>query len=228
MKGLLNYLLPYKYGTRQMLLNYLRGQYGPYLTENPTDEFDGFYKSLLSYARPHVHEQTRALDVGCATGRLVFEYAKMGASCSTGTDSSRRFIDACNAIKNGTRKEVRYPVPSGSTRFLKDDICRTSLPSSSFEFVSCVNVVDRVSNPKLLIEVLENLLTAKGVMLLADPYDWEFSPAPKSLHTADMKSLLDAHVWNILEEIWIPFKVPISKRSHREYSCHLLVAQKTR
>lgn len=226
MLSLFKHLFPSRYESREMLDYYLEAQYGPYLAEGPTNEFESFYQDVLSFARPYITEGTRTLDIGCATGRQVFEYAKLGA-VSTGTDLSQRFIDACNAIKNGEQKEVRYYLPAdGSTSFLKDDISRTKLPEASFEFISCLNLIDRVPDPQLVLAAIEKLLVRGGVALLTDPYDWWLSPAPKRLHTDSMKSWFDENVWDIIEETLIPFRVPVSRNRIREYRCHLLIVRK--
>lgn len=209
-----------------MLKYYLKAQYGPYLAEGPTGEFESFYQDVLSFARPYLLKETRALDIGCATGRMVFEYAKAGA-ISTGTDLSQTFIDACNAIKSGELKEIRYPLPTdGSTAFLKDDICQTKLPDASFEFISCLNLIDRVPDPQLALAAVERTLAPGRVALFTDPYDWFFSPAPKRLRVDDMRSWFADNAWNVIEETWIPFKIPVSRDRSREYRCHLLVVRK--
>lgn len=219
-------LFPGRYDTRSMLRNYFRAHYGPYLHTNPTAEFEYFYQKVLSLARPYIHAQTRALDIGCATGRLVFEYAKAGALHSTGTDVSQTFIDACNAMRSNASAEVDFPLSGGATLFVKDDIARSKLPLASFEFISCINLIDRVVDPHLLIDTLEKLLLPDGVALLADPYDWELSPAPKHKHTKDMKSLLSKKEWRVIGDDWIPFKIPVTNDQHRAYSCHVVLAQK--
>lgn len=219
-------LFPDRYETRGMLQNYLRAQYGPYLNKNPTADFEDFYKKILFFARRYIRAQTRVLDIGCATGRLVFEYSKVGALHSTGTDISQKFIDACNAIESGTSTDVHFPLFGGKTLFLKDDINQTKLPLASFEFISCINLLDRVTDPDLLIRIIGELLLPGGVVLLADPYDWELSPAPKRQHTKDMKSLLPKKVWRVIEDTWIPFKFPLTDNRNREYTCNVVIAQK--
>lgn len=220
-----NLILP-RYETDAMLRNYIVAQYGPYLTENPVAVSEEFYKSILGIAKKYIGPDTSAVDIGCATGRLVFEFEKLGAHAVIGIDSSKAFIDFCSAVKHQNAREVRYPVGDSISTFVKADIMDAKLSAESFQFVSCINIIDRVPDPAACIEVIRKALAPQGIALFADPYDWDLSPAPRHMHVQSIQALLDTNAWNILEETRIPFTMPIDETHLRTYDCHILVAEK--
>lgn len=209
-----------------MLENYLRAQYGPFLP-NPYLTSESFYTQLVDEAKRFITERSFVLDVGCATGRLVFEFEKQGARESVGIDTSVRFIDFCNLLKSG-KSAIVYEVPENSTsQFICDDIFTTrQIMPHSFDFISSINIIDRVHNPELFISTLHALLKEGGVLMLVDPYHWSLSPAPTRLHVNDMKDLLQLDRWSILDEKKLPFTMPLSASSEIHYECHLVVALK--
>jgi len=167
------------------------------------------------------------LDVGCATGRLVFEYGKLGAEKIIGVDSSKNFIDFCNLMKNGKQNLVLYPHQFLTRcQFLNTDIMKVS-EENFFTFITCINVIDRVPNPKVLIEKLYDILDFGGILLLVVPYDWAFSPAPQKYHTRDIKSLLDSNLWMIEKEIRdVSYTFPLDKNNNINYKAHFIIVKK--
>lgn len=95
-----------------MLRNYIRSSYGAFLAE-PYMKAESFYAALVEEARPYV-AGAAALDAGCALGRLVFEYEKMGAGRACGNDTSRQFIGFCESLKKGERKDIGFAALAGS------------------------------------------------------------------------------------------------------------------
>lgn len=222
-----NWIRPNRYERAELLENYLRSQYGPFLKENPYFKSENFYQTILSIASEYIDANTSALDIGCATGRLVFEYEKLGTAQSVGLDSSKRFIDCCKQIQKGLEPINFKITPNTKTNFIHADIFSETLKRESFSFISCINVIDRVLDPKALIHKIHEILNKNGVLLLVDPYDWARSPTPKKSHITDMKLLLDQNLWTIAKELKnIEYTLPISSSRNAEYQCHLIVAKK--
>jgi len=197
-----------RYETARMLAYYQQAQYG----------HQDFYEKISIAIKPYVSGSTRALDVGCAMGRMVFEFAKLGVVEPYGIDRSKAFIERANQIKNERGQT--------SVKFIQGDIFKYHFAHHSFDVVSCINVIDRVANPSLLVEKIFRLTKPRGVILLVDPYDWEFSPTPKKLHVSDMKDLLPPSQWSIEKEMRdIQFVMPISPKQHRTYLCHLIIGR---
>nr|HOP39781.1 putative 4-mercaptohistidine N1-methyltransferase [Geobacteraceae bacterium] len=137
-----------------------------------------------------------ALDAGCAVGRTTFELAREFAAV-TGVDSSRRFIDAANAmrdegrlsyglVKEGeltTRVERRLvDFELDGVRDRVDFVCADalSLPSActGYDLVFAGNLIDRLKSPRRFLLSLPPRINPGGLLVLASPYTWcvEFTP----------------------------------------------------
>jgi SAM-dependent methyltransferase len=200
-----------RYEHKELLEQYLKSQWGPTLP-TPYLNSEPFYQEILKEAAPYIAGAS-ALDVGSALGRLVFEYEKLGAKRAVGIDTSKQFIRYC-----ATRK-------TPGTEFVVGDILKSPFPPHSFSFISCVNVIDRVSNPKLLVEKLHDLLVVNGVLLLVDPFDWELSSTPQKFRVSHMTELVTQQ-WQVLKERGdLSYTTPIGA-GERTYRCELVLLQK--
>lgn len=229
---LTNLFFPKLYYEREsQLKKYIRSQYGPFLKDKKYYQSENFYQKIIQESKPYISSKTVALDIGCATGRIVFEYAKLGAKKVCGIDTSSNFIQFCDLIKNEEKNDLFSiafePSILRNTEFMCRDITEYPLPPGSFTFISCINVIDRALNPQLLIEKLYDLLPVGGIVLLVDPYDWNLSPAPRRYHVNDMKLFLSREQWSLEKEIFdVPYTVPLSAHTNREYKCHFVIAKK--
>lgn len=216
-----------RYESRALLRQYVRSQYGPFLPK-PDVGSEDFYKTIIAHSVPYLLKGGRALDAGCGTGRLAFEWAAAGARKVVGIDTSRAFIRFCNAVKKEGAEVRYYPARRDRTEFIRGDIMAGDLNGEPFNFVSCVNVLDRVQDPSRLIAALRDRLAIRGMLVLVTPYDWEFSPAPARLRVADMKTLLSENEWKIEKEVKdIPYAMALDN-SERTYKCHLVAARRLR
>lgn len=221
-----NYFFPSRYESPEVLKSYIRSQYGFFLKENPYTLSEDFYKKIISESAPYLNPSSLALDVGCATGRLVFEYEKIGVKKAFGVDSSKLFIDFCNLVKSGKKVTDFHTVRTSKAEFVRSDVLDLKFKIEPMDFISCINVIDRVSNPQGLVDALYTILKPGGILLLVDPYDWEMSPAPKKSHVRDMRFLLEGSRWGIEKEVRnIEYVVPISSSENKRYLCHLIIAR---
>lgn len=220
-------LLGERYEQKKQFENGLRAQYGPFLCNKPFLLSEPFYQNLIEAATPYLNNQIDALDVGCAMSRLVFEFEKIAKS-SSGIDMSHQFIDFSIEIKQGIARGINFKVIGSNAQLYLGDILTAKIwPASSFGFLSCINVVDRVAHPKLLINRLYTLLKPGGVLLIVDPYDWSHSPAPKRDHVSDMKDLFDMNNWKIEREVKeLVYEIPIGRTIVITYTCHMLILRK--
>ena len=210
-----------RYESRSLLVQYVRSQYGPFI-EPPYLAAESFYERIIAESRSYLSPGP-ALDVGCATGRLVFEWERV-SSRALGIDTSRRFIRYCLLVRQG-RADITYrPKPSSNAEFVHGDIMTHAFPER-FGFISCINLIDRVPDPARLENRLHTLLQTNGVLVVVDPYDWGLSPAPASVRVADMKELFPPSRWRVEKEVReIPYVVPMPQEMR--YLCHLLVLRK--
>lgn len=207
-----------------MLRQYIAAQWSPYLSTPRTGSSESFYQTLIGYAERYLKRGDAALDIGCATGRLVFEYERLGAGVVVGVDESAPMIAYCHRIKAGTAPEIAASLPAEISAFRVGDIMQLGF-DRTFDFISCINVLDRVRHPRALIERIGQLLAPHSVALVVDPYDWDRSDAAESERVHDAKQLIDADAWDILEENSIPYTVA-DNGADRTFACHVLVLRR--
>jgi SAM-dependent methyltransferase len=202
-----------RYERKELLEQYIKTQYGP--AQNPPYlKSEPFYQTIVDEVKEYIPGAS-VLDVGCALGRMVFEYEKLGAKRAVGIDTSKQFIRYANTRKTGEQVE-----------FILGDIMKAPLPPRSFKFISCINVIDRVKNPPKLLETLHELLAFDGVLLLVDPYDWDLSPTLKEFRVDDMKTLINADKWQLIRERRnIEYTTPIAE-GEKSYQAHLVLVKK--
>jgi 2-polyprenyl-6-hydroxyphenyl methylase / 3-demethylubiquinone-9 3-methyltransferase len=100
-------------------------------------------------------EQVRLLDVGCGGGMLAEEFARLGL-CVTGIDLSRESLETARAHARSEGLSIEYQVGSA-----------TNLPfdGSSFEVVSCCDVLEHIPGWERVIAEVERVLTPGGLFL---------------------------------------------------------------
>ena len=151
---------------------------------------------LLSEAKRQRLKPLRALDLGCAVGRSSFELAGKVPEV-VGIDFSKAFIRAARTLKK--KESIRFPLKLEGTRTqmttakapktkYRTRLCfRTAdalkLPAlGKFDLVLAANLVDRVKDPKRLLQkILPSLVRPGGLVLLTSPYTWtkEFTPSSR-------------------------------------------------
>jgi len=167
---------------------------------------------LLSEARRRKIRVRRALDLGCAVGRSSFELARKVPKV-VGIDFSKAFIATAKKLastgmysfrlkEEGSRtRPARATAPSRKIRsrvsFRTGDALR--LPKlGTFDLVLAANLLDRVKDPKALLQkVLPKLVRPGGLLLLTSPYTWseEFTPQARWLKNSfpTLRKLLAPH-----------------------------------
>lgn len=139
------------------------------------------------------YQARRALDLGCAVGRSSFELARQIPEV-VGVDFSRVFIRAAQTLRS--RGSLRFPLKQEGD-LTQPAIARVSAPTlrrrvtfrtgdalhlpplGQFDVVLAANLLDRVKDPRRLLEkVLPSLVRPGGLLLLTSPYTWseKFTP----------------------------------------------------
>jgi putative 4-mercaptohistidine N1-methyltranferase len=140
-----------------------------------------------------------ALDLGCATGRAVFELAR---ECDhvTGIDFSARFIRVGHQMQqNGS---IRFSIPEegelvsyhektldelglAGTRekveFWQGDAHNLKPQFTGYDLVLAANLIDRLYEPSIFLREIARRLRPGGLLVLFSPYTWlpEFTPQEK-------------------------------------------------
>jgi 5-histidylcysteine sulfoxide synthase/putative 4-mercaptohistidine N1-methyltranferase len=230
------------YETDAAVAMYLEFQYGPAYFDVPN-----FAATIAELALDHVpaNRRRRALDIGCATGRLTFELSPYFAHLD-GLDYSARFIRQATALaKEGrTRYElvsegdlVTYrecnleqltvvPRPE-CISFMQQDACNLKPQYRDYDLVVASNLVDRLSDPAKFLREIGARITSGGILVVASPYTWleDFTPKDKWLggYRRDGEPVtgldgLHAHLDDAFQRIAAPRDVPfVIRETERKF-----------
>jgi putative 4-mercaptohistidine N1-methyltranferase len=181
------------YETPKLLCEYLLFHYGKdeEIMPWPSGPRDGMgfpQRSVSDLIDPSLlTENTRALDLGCAVGRSCYELA-LYAKEVLGIDYSQSFVDAADEIR--IEGELPYlRIDEGQTgqmlkalrpeqgkasriRFEQGDAMNLRSGMCPFEVVHAANLLCRLTEPKLLLKRLPDLVKPGGQLLLTTPCTW--------------------------------------------------------
>ncbi|MBN2340851.1 MAG: 5-histidylcysteine sulfoxide synthase [Deltaproteobacteria bacterium] len=175
------------YETDASVAMYLEFQYG-----ESYFQVANFAKKIAEIALAALDDKPRkrALDIGCATGRLAFELAPHFSHVD-GLDFSARFIRQAAALQQtGT---TRYELPmegdlvqykeiilselgistdSGNVSFMQQDACNLKPQYTDYDLVVAANLVDRLNDPRRFLAEMAGRVVPGGVLVIASPYTW--------------------------------------------------------
>lgn len=180
------------YESDELVSQYCEFQYG--------DEFFGvknFAIECAKVAAKFAQNTEKALDLGCATGRATFELAKTFDEVE-GIDFSVRFVQVGSKLKDEgyvafhtyeegeifTNKrlsieELGYESLKEKVSFWQGDACNLKPNFNSFDLVLATNLIDRLYNPRLFLDTIDERLNDDGVLILTSPYTWQESSTKK-------------------------------------------------
>ena len=167
--------------------------------------------------------------MGCAVGRSSFELARQVPEV-VGLDFSKGFIRAAQTLR--ARGLLRFPLKLEGTmtqpatakappRRIRNRVTfqtgdALQLPAlGRFDLVLAANLLDRVKDPKKLLQkVLPPLVLPGGLLLLTSPYTWsrEFTPPSRWLRDSfpAIRKLLSPHFRLVRRR-----NLPLLLREHR-------------
>jgi 5-histidylcysteine sulfoxide synthase/putative 4-mercaptohistidine N1-methyltranferase len=180
------------YESDALVSQYCEFQYG--------DEHFGvenFALSCAKLAEKYSVNTTKALDLGCATGRASFELAKTFDAVE-GIDFSVRFVQVGSKLKEEgyvafsdviegelrenkkvTLQELGYEALAQRVSFWQGDACNLKPNFKGYDFIMATNLIDRLYNPRLFLESVDERLNENGVLMLTSPYTWQESSTKK-------------------------------------------------
>nr|WP_321266541.1 5-histidylcysteine sulfoxide synthase [uncultured Sulfurimonas sp.] len=143
--------------------------------------------------------KTKALDLGCATGRASFELAKVFDEVE-GIDFSVRFVQVGAKLKDAgfvafsskeegelsikkkvSIEELGYENLRKKVSFWQGDACNLKPNFNSYDLVMATNLIDRLYNPKLFLDTIDARVNDEGILILTSPYTWQESSTPKDM-----------------------------------------------
>ena len=180
------------YESDELVSQYCEFQYG--------DEHFGvknFAVECAKIASKFAINKTKALDLGCATGRASFELAKTFDEVE-GIDFSVRFVQVGSKLKldgyvafhskeegellankKVTIEELGYESLKSKVSFWQGDACNLKPNYNSYDLVMATNLIDRLYNPRLFLDTIDERLNEDGILILTSPYTWQESSTKK-------------------------------------------------
>lgn len=175
------------YETDKMLSEYAELHYGESYFNVPN-----FQQSLMQLAIEAMagKAKNKALDLGCAVGRGSFELAKH-FDAVTGIDFSARLINL--GVQMQQRGVIRYTIAdegelvhyreqrladfgldtvADKVEFMQGDACNLKSAFAGYDLIVAANLLDRLYDPALFLESINERLNAGGLLVLASPYTW--------------------------------------------------------
>ncbi len=204
------------YESDELVSQYCEFQYG--------DSFFGvknFALECVKIATKFVKNRTKALDLGCATGRATFELAHSFDEVD-GIDFSARFIGVGVKLKNdgyvayrtktegdlseerrASIEELGYEKIKDKVSFWQGDACNLKQNFNSYNLILAKNIIDRLYNPRLFLDSVHERLERDGILVLTSPYTWQESSTKKEFWLGGYKDENDKEVKTIdtLKEI---------------------------
>ncbi len=128
-----------------------------------------------------------AVDLGCAAGRFVFEFASV-AEFSIGLDYSFDLVDSASHLWREGRLSFHLPGESGvfedaeiqfdtggrdrKTDFIVADAASPVFPENSIALVSAMNFLTELPKPSGALTTMDAMLKPGGYLLFGSTYNW--------------------------------------------------------
>jgi 5-histidylcysteine sulfoxide synthase/putative 4-mercaptohistidine N1-methyltranferase len=180
------------YESNELVSQYCEFQYGEthFGVEN-------FAISTAKVASKFSINKGKALDLGCATGRATYELAKEFDEVQ-GIDFSVRFVQVGAKLKEegyvafSTKEEgdlvenkkitieaLGYENLKEKVSFWQGDACNMKPNFHSYDLIMATNLIDRLYNPRLFLDTIDERLNKDGVLVITSPYTWQESSTAK-------------------------------------------------
>ncbi len=203
-------------------------------------------------------KQAKALDIGCASGRASFELAKHYDHVDA-IDFSARLIQAPSALQ--TTGVQRYAIQdegelvsykeinvqdlgiadvANKVNFMQGDACNLPDKFSQYDLIFAGNLIDRLYDPSLFLELVKSRLNCGGLLVITSPYTWleEFTERAKWLggFKADtgenystyegLRDALAPELITLKEPVDVPFVIRETRRKYQHSIAQLSVWEK--
>ena len=143
--------------------------------------------------------RSKALDLGCATGRASYELAKSFDEVE-GIDFSARFVQVGTKLKEEgsiafmvkeegeivshkkvSIEDLGYEDIKDKVSFWQGDACNLKPSFHGYDLILATNLIDRLYNPRLFLDAVDERMNKDGVLVITSPYTWQESSTKKEL-----------------------------------------------
>ena len=234
------------YETDQMVARYIEFHYG-----QPVGDTENFPTACINELAKHLENRTlsKALDIGCGTGRSAFELARYFNRVEA-VDLSVRVIEPPTNLQNVGRQryvsvdegeinlfhEIQladfdgYEAVKDKIAFMQGDGCNLVEKYDGYDLVFAGNVIDRMYAPGKFLRDIQDRINDGGLLALVSPYSWdeEFTPREKWLggfkaNTGENFTTLEG-ITRILSDqfklVSQPVEIPFAMRESTRKSQH--------
>ncbi len=188
----------------------------------------------------------KALDLGCATGRATFELAKTFDEVE-GIDFSVRFVQVGTKLKEDgvvtfqnpdegelftnkkvTIEELGYENLKDKVSFWQGDACNLKANFHSYDMILATNLIDRLYQPRLFLDTIDQRLNDDGILILTSPYTWQENSTKKEfwlggykdengndIHTIDTLKTILNNKFELLHIQDLEFVIKETKRKYQ-------------
>lgn len=190
-----------------------------------------------------------AAELGCSAGRLVAELAVtashvVGLDLQFGTVRRARALLAGEPVAYGRRMIGRHYLPvrthagalaTERVTLLCGDALDPPLLPEAYQRVVAINLLDSVSNPRLLLKVLDGMCERGGEVIVSSPYSWQSGVLPEAHRLAGedpaitVRGLLAGGLpgrYEIVEDAELTWPLRRDGRSTLTYRIHYVRARK--
>jgi len=189
------------YESDELVSQYCEFQYG-----DTHFGVNNFAIECATVASKFAKNKTKALDLGCATGRATYELAKSFDTVD-GIDFSARFVQVGAKLKSDgyvaftskeegellsekkvTIEELGYENLRDKVSFWQGDACNLKPNFNSYDLIMATNLIDRLYKPLAFLQSVDEKLNAEGILVITSPYTWQESSTPKELWLGGYKN----------------------------------------
>ena len=182
------------YETDELVSQYCEFQYG--------DTHFGVKNFAIECARIASEfsiNKSKALDLGCATGRASYELAKSFDEVE-GIDFSARFVQVGTKLKEEgsiaftvkeegelvshkkvTIQDLGYENIKDKVSFWQGDACNLKPSCNGYDLILATNLIDRLYNPRLFLDTVDERMNKDAILVITSPYTWQESSTKKEL-----------------------------------------------
>jgi 5-histidylcysteine sulfoxide synthase/putative 4-mercaptohistidine N1-methyltranferase len=179
---------------------------------------ENFALACAALAQKFAVKTTKALDIGCATGRKTFELAKTFDTVE-GIDFSVRFIGVGSKLKNEgyvawhakregdlydkrkrTLKELGYENLAEKVQFWQGDACNLKPNFTGYDMVLAAGLLERLYRPSLFLEEIASRINEGGILIVVSENKQEEDAATKEMLEKNFEMLHAQEVAFVTQE----------------------------
>lgn len=180
------------YESDELVAQYCEFQYG-----DTHFGVENFAIKTAEISSKYALNKGKALDLGCATGRASYELAREFDEVE-GIDFSVRFVQVGAKLKSDgyvafsckeegelvTNKKVSlnelgYEKLAQKVSFWQGDACNMKNEFTGYDLVMATNLIDRLYDPRLFLDTIDERLNKDGILVITSPYTWQESSTKK-------------------------------------------------